>query len=238
MATRSQLTEDDMRRLNLPGLNPDFSSNSGPLVVNTPAVLHMVLQNEGTKPSLSRPLDSISLSGLILHRGPGGLWQRDPLTPWHDRLRIAAEDHIETFTLARNIGIIYHHDLRRWFIFEPRLREQSEHLLENPDGSVAAEPAESVKTWIRRGGLQFAAQIQHAAEDILSYFSDTAFSRPGFNKLSLLDDSVNEAIGVMIRGRFCSAIAQVLVLTVLLYLPSLQPIVVSDLLSVLSFQCR
>jgi hypothetical protein len=84
----------------------------------------------------------------------------------------------------------------------PRSAQSEEELLANEkDGRK--------RLWIQRGGLVFVRNIQRATEDILAYYGDMQFAKPGFNKTMVLDDSRNETIGSMVRGRLCTALAQV-----------------------------
>lgn len=161
----------------------------------------------------TKPMDFISLSGVVLfnHRG---VWSIQEGYNYHDGLPFDSEDHTETFCLSGGIRAIYNHTHKRWHVLPPSTStpsgddshsmvdsiEHAQNDTEQNDGTNAQNNLYlSKKVVITEIGSSF--------HDIINLFGQT---RDLGEKKKIGSDMTNPAIGHMVRGRFCSAIARLL----------------------------
>lgn len=200
--------------------NPRMSGRRGVREIKSASVLKVILrsiQSQGTGDSsaAAASMNTISLSGCVL-RYAGGKWNLVDGSSWHGPVQ-NDEAHHESFRLPPNIIASYYHDDKRWVVTNPDFRPPPEANGEPSGGGAAADMEQpsrnvpdDVKAFAKRGGLVFVRKINQAIDALVKYYSDVNGSVGNIEKVNLLDDAMNETIGLMVRKEFCSGIVSVL----------------------------
>jgi hypothetical protein len=209
------------------------------LEVKSPALLRIVLQqstqSDGSSASnLNKRMDFISLSGTLL-RNHKGVWSLEPGSAFHTPM--AEADNCEVITLPPHIRATFSLVTKQWNVKSterPFVQQQQPAALSPLPPSPQHQPLGGQKTEAHStrgqstgngilrsfGQPQFVTMevdltrkraivqaVEQAVGTIIQHFSVT---RNAQEKEILGDDSKTVAIGHLVRGYLCSAIAGVL----------------------------
>ncbi|XP_062512554.1 uncharacterized protein LOC134188384 [Corticium candelabrum] len=206
-------------------------TTDAPIEVKSTAFLKVVLkqstQLDGSSASLlSKRMDFISLSGTQL-RNHGGVWHLEPGSAFH----ISQPDinNCEVITIPPHIRATFSNTTRQWNVKSTQPLPVRQSPVSSPvhdeqlpvrDQKTVAQSSESQNTintamQIRRSHVVtievdlvhkrgIVQGVDYVVSQVIQHFSST---RDAQEKEVLGDDSKTEAIGHLVRGPFCSAVA-------------------------------
>ncbi|XP_064387985.1 uncharacterized protein LOC135336189 isoform X2 [Halichondria panicea] len=213
----------DFAALQAPPTSPSETAPSKPTAstinVTSPSFLKVILLQSSTVADATeetKPMDFINLSGVCL-RNERGAWQIQDGYNYHDPLPFDCTDHTETFPLPGGIRVVYNHTHKRWHVYPPPPISSAPSVDEDrsmADSTEHAQPKEEVDS--RESSTEVSlyltkklivTEIGTAFHHVMEQFE---VSRDQAGKKKIGSDMVNVAMGHLIRGEFCTAIAKLL----------------------------
>jgi hypothetical protein len=200
----------------------------------------VLLASETTASDTSeRTMDLLSLSGVVV-KNDRGVWRLIEGSNFHDPLPFDCQDHTETLVLPGGIRAIFNHSRtpKRWHVLSPPTpapsvdsHSDSEHAqnIVVEDMDIGALPLNSPQFYRKR----IITAIGAAAHDVVSQFEQT---RDTEEKKRIGSDMVNSGMGFTVRGRFCSALAGLILEGLRPY--RIQRLVLNDIWKVTAAFCQ
>jgi hypothetical protein len=177
---------------------------SGPIAIPRPSILKVILLQTqgGSAPSTNTTMNNISLSGVHLKFMDNG-WSLCPGYSYHDDLP-GDDDIMEEYLLPPGtIKAVYNSSQNRWHVLPAVTNDTMEDELQPSIEPIMSLPDESSIQYYQQRRVLI-TNIGSAFNDILEVFGNV---KSGEEKKRLACDMTHPSIGHMIRGKFCTSLA-------------------------------